>query len=61
MKYRVDYIRRVDPATRAGQSGMRWSVEVSAKSESEAIEIANRNAAAIGKHRMYQIQSVRKI
>ena len=61
MRYCVDFVRRTDPATRAGQSGMRWSVEVGAKNEAEAIEIANRHAAAIGKHRMYQIKSVRKI
>lgn len=61
MKYRVDYVRRVDPATRAGQPGMRWSIEVVARSEAEAIEIANREAARIGKDKPYKISNVRKI
>lgn len=61
MRYRVDFVRRTDPATRAGQSGMRWSVEVIAKTKAEAIEIAQQEAASVGKHRMYQINQVRKI
>ena len=61
MRYCVDFVRRTDPATRAGQSGMRWSVEVVAKTEADAMEQAMREAASVGKHRMYQINNVRKI
>ena len=61
MKYRVDFERRVDAATRAGQAGMKWSVEVIARNEAEARRKAVAEAARVKKDRMYHIKQVRKI
>lgn len=61
MRFRVEFERRVNPATTAGQAGMRWSVEIVARTDFDARRIAMAEAARVKKDRMYKITSVRKL
>lgn len=60
MKYRVEFVRK-DSATRACEAGRKFAVELVAKNEAEARELATRDAARIGKAAMFNIEIVRKI
>ena len=61
MKYRVTFVRK-DSATKAGQAGRRFAIEVTARNEAEAHQKASDQAAREGRGLSYfDITEVRKI
>lgn len=50
MKYRIDYTRRSDPRTKAGQAQRRIGIEIAARNPAEAGELADRELIRRGYH-----------